>query len=348
MKIGFVVNDAMTEGPTYTTTRLAMAAVNRGHEAWLIGVGNLALDPDDAVRARGRMAPKNKYKSLKVFLEDLRGPKGIRERIAVDDLDVLMLRNDPAEDKGPRNWAQAPGIMFGRAAMRRGTIVLNDPNGLAKAMNKMYFQLFPEEVRPKTLITRNRNEIKDFAREQEGDIVIKPLQGSGGESVFLVRRDELGNLNQMIEAVSRDGYVIAQEYLPAAAEGDMRLFMMNGEPLRHKGKYAAFRRVRSHDDIRSNIHAGGKKAQVAVDAQALHIAEIVRPKLVEDGMFLVGLDIVGDKLMEINVFSPGGLGSAQSFEGVNFAHAVVAALERKANYMGFYRRNFNNVDMATL
>jgi glutathione synthase len=74
----------------------------------------------------------------------------------------------------------------------------------------------------------------------------------------------------------------------------------------------------------------------------------VRPKVVQDGMFLVGLDIVGDKLMEINVFSPGGLGSAQKFEKVNFTHAVIQALERKVDYMSYYRRNFDNIDLATL
>ncbi len=325
-----------------------MTAVNRGHEAWLIGAGDLALDPDDYTRARARTAPKAKYKSTKTFLAELRGPRGKPQRITVDDLDVLLLRNDPAEDKGRRSWAQTAGIMFGRAAMRGGVIVLNDPNGLAKAMNKMYFQLFPEEVRPTTLITRDRDEIRAFAREHKHDIVIKPLQGSGGEGVFRLRKNDLGNLNQMVEAVSRDGYVVAQEYLPEAAEGDTRLFMMNGEPLRYKGKYAAFRRLRSGDDIRSNIHAGGKKALAEVDDRMLRIAEIVRPKLVEDGMFLVGLDVVGDKLMEINVFSPGGLGSAQTFEGVNFTHGVIAALERKVQYMGYYKRSFNNVDMATL
>ena len=136
-------------------------------------------------------------------------------------------------------------------------IVLNDPNGLAKAMNKMYFQLFPEEVRPATLITRDKEEIRTFAKEHGNNIVLKPLQGSGGSNVFLVRKDDMANLNQMVEAVSRDGYVIAQEYLPAAAEGDTRLFLMNGEPLRYKGKYAAFRRIRSGEDMRSNIHAGG-------------------------------------------------------------------------------------------
>ena len=144
-------------------------------------------------------------------------------------------------------------------------IVLNDPNGLAKAASKMYFQLFPEEVRPRTLITRDRDEIKAFARD-EGTIVIKPLQGSGGASVFLVRPEDVPNLNQMIDAVSRDGFVIAQEYLPAAEQGDMRLFVMNGRPLVEKGRYAAFRRVRSGGDMRSNIHAGGTKAAAEIDA----------------------------------------------------------------------------------
>ena len=348
MKVGFVVNDIATEEANYTTTRLAMALVNRGHEAWLIGAGDLAFDPDDAVRARARTVSKPNYKSLKSFLEELRGPKGRSERITVDDLDVVMLRSDPAADQGRRSWAQMAGINFGRAAMRRGVIVLNDPDRLAQAMNKMYFQLFPEEVRPATLITRDRNEIKEFAKEQGGRIVIKPLQGSGGQGVFLVDSDNLGNLNQMVEAVSRDGYVVAQEYLEAAAEGDMRLFMMNGQPLRHRNKFAAFRRLRAGDDIRSNIHAGGEKAKAVVDDVALRIAEIVRPKLVEDGMFLVGLDIVGSKLMEINVFSPGGLGSARQFEGVNFSDAVIDSLERKVQYMQFYQRNFNNIDMATL
>jgi glutathione synthase len=348
MRVGFVVNDIATEESVYTTTRLAMAAVNRRHEAWLIGATDFAYDPDEYIRARAKAAPPGRYKSTQVFLEQLRGPKGISKRITIEDLDVLMLRSDPAQDQNHRSWAQSAGIMFGRAALQHGVIVLNDPNGLAKAMNKMYFQLFPEEVRPKTLITRDRGEIKEFAKEHSQGVVIKPLQGSGGQGVFRIRQDDLGNLNQAIEAVSRDGYVVAQEYLPAASEGDTRLFVMNGQPLRYKGKYAAFRRIRTGDDIRSNIHAGGEKAQAIVDAQMLRIAEIVRPKLVEDGMFLAGLDIVGDKLMEINVFSPGGLGSARSFEGVNFAHAVIEALERKVQYMGFYKRKFNNVDMATL
>jgi glutathione synthase len=106
--------------------------------------------------------------------------------------------------------------------------------------------------------------------------------------------------------------------------------------------------VRTGGDMRSNIHAGGVKAEAVVDDEVLRIAEIVRPKLVQDGMFLVGLDIVGDKLMEINVFSPGGLGSAQQFTKIDFARYVIEAIDRKVQYMQFYGRNFDNVDMATL
>jgi len=348
VKVGIIVNDVQTEQPGYTSLRLAVSAINLGHEVWMMGVGDLAYDPDDYVRARARAVHRNKYKTSDSFLRDIVSPKAIVRRISVDDLDVLLLRNDPAEDAIKRPWAVSAGIQFGRLAMRRGAIVANDPIGLAKAMSKMYFQLFPEDVRPRTLITRDRDEIKAFAKDEPGAVVLKPLQGSGGQNVFLVRPEDMSNINQMIDAVSRDGYVIAQEYLPAAEHGDIRMFLMNGLPLREKGRYCAFRRVRTGGDMRSNIHAGGTLARAEIGSTELRVAEIVRPKLVEDGMFLVGLDIVGDKLMEINVFSPGGLGSAQKFEGVNFSRAVVRALERKVQYGAFYKRNFDNVDMATL
>jgi glutathione synthase len=348
MRLGLFVNDIDTELSSYTTTRLGFTASNHGHEVWFIGAGDLAYDSDEHIRARARKAPKAKYKTLESYLKGVKGAKAVSQRITVDDLDVLMLRNDPASDAVTRPWAQSAGIIFGRVAMRHGVIVLNDPDGLSGALNKMYFQLFPELVRPRTIITRDRDEIRQFAKDEGGNIVLKPLQGSGGQNVFLVRKNDLSNLNQMVDAVSRDGYVIAQEYLPDAEVGDTRLFLMNGLPLRHRGKYAAFQRLRQGDDIRSNIHAGGKKAQAVLTDKHFELAEIVRPKLVQDGMFLVGLDIVGDKLMEINVFSPGGLGSAQKFEKVNFNIAVIEALQRKVDYMKYYNRNFDNIEMSTL
>jgi glutathione synthase len=337
----------MTEKAGFTTIRLACEAINQKHEVYVFGVGDLAYDSDEFVHARARTVAKKSYGSHETFCRDLQGKKAVSERITVDDLDVLMLRNVPSDDFIKRPWALTAATEFGRVAMRHGVIVVNDPNGLAKASSKIYLQLFPEQVRPRTLITRDNREIKAFAKE-EGTIVLKPLQGSGGASVFLVRPDDLSNINQMIDAVSRDGFVIAQEYLPAAADGDTRLFMMNGRPLKVKGKYAAFRRIRSGDDMRSNLHAGGRLAAAEVTDEALRLAEMVRPKLVQDGMFLVGLDVVGDKLMEINVFSPGGLGSAQKLTKVNFSRVVIQALQRKVDYMEYYGRNFGNVEMSSL
>jgi glutathione synthase len=325
-----------------------MAALEMGHQPYLIGVGDLAAGPDDCVYAWARAAPRKKYRSTKTYLSDVQGDKARVERIKVDDLDVLMLRNDPAADLGIRPWAQSAGIIFGQRAVSRGVIVLNDPNALADAINKMYFQHFPEEVRPRALISRSAEDIRKFVEGEKGRAVLKPLQGSGGTNVFLVKPSEIGNLNQMIEAISRDGYIIAQQYLPKAKAGDVRLFLMNGKPLVAGGKYAAFRRVTGKGDIRSNLHAGGRIAKAQVTDEMLRIAEIVRPKLVQDGMFLAGLDIVGDRLMEINVFSPGGLGSASKLEGVDFARVVIEALENKIGYWRHARGTLTNRQVASL
>ena len=222
MKIGFVVNDIMTEQTGYTTTKLTMWSINRGHDVWIIGLGDLAYDPDEKIRARATTVPRKTYKSTDLYLKTLQGKNAIKERITVDELDILMLRSDPANETGTRSWAATAGINFGRIAMRHGVIVLNDPNGLSKALNKTYFQLFPEEVRPKTLITRDVAEIREFSKEMGGKIILKPLQGSGGSGVFLLQPEDRSNLNQIVESLTRDGYIIAQEYLTAAEEGDTR------------------------------------------------------------------------------------------------------------------------------
>ena len=348
MKIGILINDFETEKSEYTSIVLAMTATNFGHEVWIISVGDLVYDSDDLIHARARSVVGKKYKSNEVYLKDLLDKDKYQlKRISVEDLDVLLLRNDPAEEVPVRAWARTIGIDFGRIATRHGVLVLNDPNGLSNAISKMYLQQFPEEIRPKTIITRDRNEVMEFAKKQK-KIVLKPLAGSGGRNVFLSSKKDLDNFNQIIETVSQDGYILAQEYLPQAAKGDVRMILMNGIPLKYKGKYAAFRRVNTSGDIRNNVHVGGKVERVKVDKTMLKIAEMVRPKLVQDGMFLVGLDIAGDKVLEVNVFSPGGLTNSQNLEKVKFSHAIINAIERKVQYMKFYKRKFNNSEMSTL
>lgn len=348
MKIGFVINDIQTEIAAYTTVRLAAAARNLGHDAWLFSVADFIYDPDGSVHAKAVTPRRKTYKSSEVLLKELQDEDAEQDRILVDDLDILMLRNDPAEDAASRPWAQTAGILFGKLAVERGVIVLNDPGHLAYALNKTYFQHFPERVRPETCIARDVDSIRRFIDAHDGYAVIKPLQGSGGQNVFLAQPGEEANLNQMVEAVLRDGYAIVQEYLPAAREGDMRLFVMNGQALQVDGRYAAFRRVNKNGDARSNVKAGGTIEAAEPDERALQLVDMVRPKLVQDGMYLVGLDIVGDKLMEINVFSPGGIGVVERLYDIDFADYIITDLERKTRTRLHYGHRLTNVELATL
>ena len=348
MLIAFFVNDLEREHTNYTTTVLAHRATERGHRVCYITPSDFLLATDDTLNAHARFLPKRKYKDRPEFFKTLKDDKACKiERIDVTTIDVLMLRNDPSIDFD-RPWAMETGVLFGREAARRGVIVLNDPDSLGRAVNKLYFQSFPVETRAETLITKHAADIKAFAKQYRGNIILKPLQGSGGSGVFKVDADSSSNLNQMMEAIGRDGYIIAQAYVPAAKKGDIRLFLMNGEPLQVEGKYAALRRVAAKDDIRSNIHAGAKAEAVEIGAAELEVAEIIRPKLVADGMFLVGVDIVGDKVLEVNVFSPGNLESCSKLAGVDFSVPVLEAIERKVSIASYYGSRFDNRHLATL
>lgn len=348
MRIGFVVNEIATETPRYTTTRLAFAASRAGHEVCTVEVGDLAQEADGTITGQAHRPADKRYRSLNSFASDLLGRAEEREKISIDDLDVLMLRNDPAADAVDRPWAQRAGVHFGQLAAARGVIVVNDPSHLADAIDKTYFQHYPEAVRPRTMISRDPADIRDFVADSGGRAVLKPLQGSGGQGVFVLGGKGQQNLNQIIESITRDGFVVAQEYLDGAEDGDVRIFVMNGEPLQVDGVYAAFRRRNETDDPRSNMHVGGEAEAVKITPAMLELIAQVRPKLIEDGMFLVGLDVVDDKLMEVNVFSPGGLGSAGELADVDFAARVIEALEHKVNLREIYGPGLDNNALNTL
>ncbi len=348
MLIAFFVNDMAKEYPGYTTTILAHEAVRRGHRVCYVTPGDFVLRQDDSLNVHARFAPTKKAATAAEFFKGLQGAANKTELIDMADVQVLMLRSDPSLDAQSTPWAEDIGILFGRAAAARGVLVLNDPDSLSLAINKLYFQSFPEAVRAETLITKVADDVKEFAKQHGGKIILKPLQGSGGQGVFLVGSENATNLNQMIEAITRDGYIIAQAYVPAAAKGDIRLFLMNGRPLERDGKYAALRRVASDDDIRSNIHAGGKAEAVEITKTELKVAELIRPKLIADGMFLVGIDIVGDKVLEVNVFSPGNLQSCSKLAGVNFAEMILQSIERKVEITSEFPQAFANKALAVM
>ena len=348
MRIAFFVNSIEGEYPHYTTTVLALSALSRGHDICYVTPGDFVLRPDDSLLVRALILPGSNYKKPETLHKDLQGDDTKTETIDVGEIDVLFLRNDPSQDAAERPWAAYVGAMFGRLAADRGVLVVNDPEGLALAQNKLYFQDFPEIVRPATLISKDIEEIRAFIEQQAKGAIVKPLQGSGGKNVFKIDSPKDANLNQIFEAVSGEGYLIAQGYIPEAKAGDIRFFLMNGKPLERDGKYAAFRRVPAKGEVRSNIHVQGTAESVTVTDKMLAIAETVRPKLVQDGMFLVGLDIVADKILEINVFTPGGLWSMSQMYKTDFMESVIIALEDKITIRASYPKAVPNRQLATL
>lgn len=346
MNIGFIVNDINTEIHTYTTVNMGFRALQMGHKAFFMGVGELIYLPEGSMGALASEA-NPKSKTSEDMLGEMQSSDFEKRQISAKELDVLFIRNDPSDDQENRPWAQSAGVIFGRIAMKQGVIVLNHPDSLYNALNKMYFQHFPEVVRPKTIISRNPSDIRKFYEENGHKIVLKPLQGSGGKDVFLLK-EKATNLNQIVETIARNGYVIAQEYLPEAKKGDTRLIVMNGKPLQIDGKYAAFRRVNDNEDFRSNMSAGGHPEMAEINDDMLQLVDQIKGKLLQDGLFFVGLDIVGNKLMEINIFSPGGLISSGKRYGLDFFEVVVQAIEKKVYYRNLYKGDISNRELAVI
>jgi glutathione synthase len=325
MNIAFLVNQVESEIAEYTTTRLARAAARAGHQAWYVGLADVNYESGHRLNAHARAVSREDL-PLQDLLERVQAEDS-QKVVSLDELDALVLRNDRVEDLHERPWAADLGVVFGRMAAQKSVVVVNDPINLPRAASKLYLEEFPLEIRPRCLVSRDPEEIIEFI-DRTGRAVLKPLYGAKGRNVFLASEED-PNVNQMIEAVLRDGYVLAQEYVAEAENGDTRLFLLEGEPLAVDGTYAAFRRIPEGDDVRSNISSGGHPAEADIGETELAIAAAMRDRLTSDGMFLVAIDIVGDKVVEINCESAGGFQSAEHLTGTDFAPTVIEALERR-------------------
>lgn len=343
MRLTFVINDIATEKDNFTTIRLARRAISEGHDVSLVSLVDFCYNSDGTVSALAKKPRRDNYNDDADLLGDLQDSENEDQTILVTDEDIVMLRFDPAAELLHRSWAPNSGLLFAQLIAGHGVIVLNDPAHLTNASNKTYFQTYPKVIRPETCITRHTDEIKAFVDRMGGKAVIKPLQGSGGQGVFIIKEDKTPNLNVMIEATVRDGYAIVQEYLPKAADGDLRVLTLNGRPLEVDGVYACFKRVNDTADGRSNITAGGQVEMAQPDETTLRLAEIAAPRLIRDGMYFAGLDIVGDKMMEINVDTPGGINMAEDTTGKDFSGAIIADLERKHRLRNNYKDLANEV-----
>ena len=327
MRLAFFVNEVATEVDEYTTTRLARAAAQGGHEVWYVGAGDAELgESEGRLVARAHAAQLDGKDTLESFMERIKARDV--ERVVMDDLDAVFLRNDSIEDLQQRPWASPMGVVCGQMLKAGGVVVVNDPMSLIRATSKLYLEEFPEKIRPRSLVTRDPEAIERFVGTV-GHCVVKPLYGAKGRNVFMIENQDAANLAQMTEAVLEDGYAIVQEFVDGGEDGDARIFLLEGQPLERDGKLAAFRRVPTGNDPRANISTGGRSVPLEIGDVQLGIIDAMSEKLVADGMFFVGIDVIGDKVVEINAESTGGMQSVEWLYEIDVCPTVIEALERR-------------------
>lgn len=241
---------------------------------------------------------------------------GEKTRTDLSSLDVILLRQDPPFDM---NYITTTHML---ERIHPGTLVVNDPAHVRNAPEKIFVTEFPD-LMPETLITLDVDEIKAF-RAEFGDIIIKPLFGNGGAGVFLLRKDDhnLTSLLEMFRALSREQLVI-QRYLPDVRAGDKRILLIDGEAV------GAINRIPAEGDARSNMHVGGKAVETQMTEREREICARIGPKLKEMGQTLVGIDVIGGKMTEINVTSPTGIREVKKFGGADIASLFWDAVEAR-------------------
>lgn len=322
MRFMFLVNDAYAIQPSQTTAML-IAAAARHHTVWVSGVDSLSCRSEGPYAYAKRLTA-TVADSLASLMGAIAALPSEPVSLTHDAIDVLFIRTNPARDIA-RSASHQSALAIARLAEDKGVKVINRPDGLIRAATKLYLLELPAFTRPLTLVSQNRMEIVAFIETLQQPAVLKPLQGTRGNDVFFVSSARDKNLNQIMDVILRQGLVMVQACIPGAEAGDIRVVVINGEILEIDSQPAAICRVPGEGDFRSNIHAGGTaKPGIITDSMRKTVAAI-GDKLVSDGLFLVGLDFIGSQLLELNVFSTGGLRDAERFTGAAFAEHIIQA-----------------------
>ena len=291
-----------------TTFALSLEAQKRGHELYHYTPDRLSMR-DGVVSARLE----------KMEVRDIKGDHytlGEPVRRDLSEMDVVLLRQDPPFDM---NYITTTHLL---ERIHPKTLVVNDPAWVRNSPEKIFVTEFPD-LMPETLITKDPQEVMDFRREF-GDIILKPLYGNGGAGVFHLADGDrnLTSLLEMFGQLFKEPF-IAQRYLKDVRAGDKRIILIDGEPV------GAINRVPSETDARSNMHVGGRAEQSKLTPREREICERIGPSLKERGFILVGIDVIGDFMTEINVTSPTGIREIERFDGTNIAALFWDAVEAK-------------------
>ena len=293
-----------------TTFAFMVESLARGHELFHLGLKELFAH-GYRVFAQARRCLVMRGTPHFRFLDD-------GTQYPLEHFDVIFMRKDP-----PADAAYLYATMLLSLADRSHTFILNEPAGLREANEKLYSLNFPDAI-PPTIVTYEIARLKQFMGEQGGEMIVKPLDGHGGEGVFHAHSGDR-NLNAILETVTRfeTRLIMGQRYIPEIRDGDKRLIVLNGEPL------GCTLRVPREDEHRGNIHVGGNCVKAEVTERDRDICRMLRPQLERDGLYFVGLDIIGRYLTEVNVTSPTGIQEIDRLDGVNLEAKVIDFVESR-------------------
>lgn len=302
MKHAFIMDPLEKVRPYKDTTYfLMLAAAERGHRVCHLRQNALRLE-------RGRVRAQVAW--LQVNADHAR-PFTVLERGDCDlgDMDAVWIRTDPPFD---RRYFYATLLLDHLPATAR---VINRPGGIRNWNEKLAALHYPQ-FSPPTCVTNDAARIKSFA-EQHRRIVVKPVDGFGGKGIAFYNADDADDA--AFDTAGR--WVVAQQYLPAARDGDKRVLLLDGEPL------GAILRVHADGEELNNLDAGGSAHAAELDSRDREICAALKPGLLEQGIHFAGIDIIGGKLIEVNVTSPTGLQELCRFSGEDYHHQIVAAAE---------------------
>ncbi len=298
-----------------STFRIALEAQERGHSLFFYTPDKLAFD-EGRVTARGWPITLRREKGNHVDF-------GAPAEVDLADFDVVWLRQDPPFDMG---YITTTHIL---ERIHPRTLVVNDPFWVRNSPEKLLVLNFPH-LTPPTMIARDLATIRAF-KARHGDIILKPLYGNGGAGVFRLDPNDrnLASLHELFTGMSREPLIV-QKFLPAVAQGDKRIILVDGEPV------GAINRVPQAGETRSNMHVGGRPEPVGLTPRDLEICAAIGPELRDKGQVFVGIDVIGDWLTEINVTSPTGLQELERFDGINGAARIWEVIEAKRGSQGYF------------
>ena len=294
-----------------TTLILLLAAQAMGWEIHYMEMPDLTLRDG---RASAVMRPLTVHDSTTHWFDFT----GEAQRRPLADLDVILMRKDPPFDT---EYIFATYLL--ERAQAEGVLIVNDPRSLRDANEKLFTAWFAD-VCPPTLVARRKREIREFL-DEHGDIVVKPLDGMGGSSIFRIRTGD-ANTSVILETITEQEtrFCMAQRYLPAILDGDKRILVIDGEPIPY-----ALARIPAAGELRGNLAAGGRGEGRPLTARDREICARVGPSLAARGLLFVGLDVIGEYLTEINVTSPTCARELEAQFGVRIGDQLMRVIARR-------------------